>query len=74
MIKNYLFNNLAYKSNIWYWSIVAQYGAIKIDLFQKGLNSCSFQGFQLFRVDSFFWETNMVHFQILHKKKLNINV
>ncbi len=35
---------LGLKRKIWYWSIVAQYGVIKIALFQKGLNNCSFQG------------------------------
>ncbi len=41
---NYLFNNLTYERKIWYWSIVAQHSVIKIALFQKGLNNCSFQG------------------------------
>ncbi len=39
LIKNEIFNNLTYEGKIWYWSIVAQHGIIKIVLFQKGLTN-----------------------------------
>lgn len=44
LVKNNLLNNLAYKRKIWYRSVVAQYGFIKIALVQEGLNDCGFQG------------------------------